>query len=97
MRDPAQRARQPTDRQGGGLLPARRRSGGARTLDYRICYSSRVGDWDIYLTSEVAAWLDGLQASDLRKWNRWYAEAIPHAEQLYEIYLKERAEEEAGR
>jgi hypothetical protein len=31
------------------------------------------------------------------KWNRWYAEAIPHAEQLYEIYLKERAEEETGR
>jgi hypothetical protein len=30
------------------------------------------------------------------KWNRWYAEAIPRAEQLYEIYLKERAEEEAG-
>jgi hypothetical protein len=29
------------------------------------------------------------------KWNRWYAEAIPRAEQLYEIYLKERAEEEA--
>ena len=25
------------------------------------------------------------------KWNRWYAEAIPHAEQLHEIYLKERA------
>ncbi len=22
------------------------------------------------------------------QWNRWYAEAIPHAEQLYEIYLK---------
>jgi hypothetical protein len=31
------------------------------------------------------------------KWNRWYAEAIPHAEQLYAIYLKERAEEETGR
>jgi hypothetical protein len=29
-------------------------------------------------------------------WNRWYAEAIPRAEQLYEIYLKERAEEESG-
>jgi hypothetical protein len=28
------------------------------------------------------------------RWHRWYAEAIPHAEQLYEIYLKERAEEE---
>jgi hypothetical protein len=31
------------------------------------------------------------------KWNRWSAEAIPHAEQLYDIYLKERAEEETGR
>jgi len=31
------------------------------------------------------------------RWNRWYAEAIPRAEQLYDIYLKERAEEEAGR
>ena len=31
------------------------------------------------------------------RWNRWYAGAIPHAERLYEIYLKERAEEEAGR
>lgn len=30
------------------------------------------------------------------RWTRWYAEAIPRAEQLYEIYLKERAEEEAG-
>jgi len=28
---------------------------------------------------------------------RWYAEAIPNAEQLYEIYLKERAEEETAR
>ena len=31
------------------------------------------------------------------RWNRWYIEAIPKAEQLYEIYLKERAEEESGR
>ena len=31
------------------------------------------------------------------KGKRWYAEAIPRAEQLYEIYLKERAEEESGR
>jgi hypothetical protein len=30
------------------------------------------------------------------KSNRWYAEVIPHAEQLYEIYLKERAEGEEG-
>lgn len=31
------------------------------------------------------------------RWNRWYGDAIPKAEQLYAIYLKERAEEEAGR
>lgn len=31
------------------------------------------------------------------RWTRWYSEAIPRAEQLYEIYLKERAEEEASR
>jgi len=31
------------------------------------------------------------------RWNRWYDEAIPHAEHLYEIYLKERAEEGPGR
>ena len=30
-------------------------------------------------------------------WNRWYSKAIPQAELLYEIYLKERAEEETGR
>ena len=31
------------------------------------------------------------------EWRRWYQEAIPRAENLYEIYLKERGEEEAGR
>jgi hypothetical protein len=126
-----------------------------------------VDDWDIYMTSEVATWLENLQASDTKtadlvddaiyalsrsgpalgrplvdtitdskinnlkelrpassgtskirilfafdpwrsavllvagdksgKWNRWYTGAIPHAEQLYEIYLKERADEEEGR
>ena len=30
-------------------------------------------------------------------WNRRYAEAIPRAERLYEIYLKERGDEEARR
>jgi hypothetical protein len=25
-----------------------------------------VGDWDIYLTSEVAAWLEDLQGSDAK-------------------------------
>jgi hypothetical protein len=34
--------------------------------DYRICYSQGVEDWDIYLTSEVAAWLDNLQATDAK-------------------------------
>ncbi len=29
-------------------------------------------------------------------WKQWYREAIPRAEQLLEIYLKERAEEEGG-
>jgi hypothetical protein len=29
-------------------------------------------------------------------WNKWYHQAIPRAEELYAIYLKERAEEEAG-
>jgi len=126
-----------------------------------------VREWEIYQTSEVAAWLGQLQANDPRtadlvddaifalscsgpvlgrplvdtitgstiknlkelrlpssgtseirilfafdpwrsaillvagdksgKWNHWYAETIPIAEQLYEIYLKERAEEESGR
>lgn len=31
------------------------------------------------------------------KWNQWYREAIPRAEHLYEVYLKERAEEETGK
>jgi hypothetical protein len=30
------------------------------------------------------------------RWNEWYAEAIPLAEQRYEIYLKERAKEEGN-
>ena len=29
-------------------------------------------------------------------WNKWYAWMIPRAEQLYEIYLKERAAEEGS-
>lgn len=126
-----------------------------------------MGDWDIYLTSEVTAWLEDLQASDTKtadlvddaiyalsrsgptlgrplvdtitaskiknlkelrpgssgtteirilfvfdpwrsaillvagdksgKWNRWYGEAIPRAERLYDIYLKERTEKEQER
>jgi hypothetical protein len=31
------------------------------------------------------------------RWSRWYDEAIPRAEHLYEIYLKERVEEESRR
>jgi hypothetical protein len=31
------------------------------------------------------------------KWNRWYAEEIPRAERLYELYLKERGDEEQRR
>lgn len=30
-------------------------------------------------------------------WNQWYREAIPRAEHLLDIYLKERAEEEEGK
>lgn len=30
------------------------------------------------------------------QWNAWYREAIPLAEQRYEIYLKQRAHEEGG-
>jgi hypothetical protein len=30
------------------------------------------------------------------KWSRWYAEAVPRAGHLYEIYLKERAGDEAA-
>jgi len=29
-------------------------------------------------------------------WNKWYTRMIPRAEQLYEIYLKERAAEEGS-
>ena len=29
-------------------------------------------------------------------WTKWYARMIPRAEQLYEIYLKERAAEEGS-
>jgi len=31
------------------------------------------------------------------KWNTWYPEAIPLAEQRYERYLKERTQEEEQR
>ncbi|SCE70316.1 type II toxin-antitoxin system RelE/ParE family toxin [Micromonospora mirobrigensis] len=30
------------------------------------------------------------------QWNAWYQQAIPLAEQRYELYLKERAQEEGG-
>jgi hypothetical protein len=35
-------------------------------------------------------------SAQVGQWSRWYAEAIPRAKHLYEIYLKERAGEEAG-
>jgi hypothetical protein len=31
------------------------------------------------------------------QWNAWYEQAIPLAEQRYEVYLKERSQEEGGR
>jgi hypothetical protein len=31
------------------------------------------------------------------RWNCWYTDAIPRAEHSYDVYLKERAEEETGR
>jgi hypothetical protein len=31
------------------------------------------------------------------RWTAWYEEAIPVAEQRYQIYLKERAADEEGR
>jgi hypothetical protein len=31
------------------------------------------------------------------QWNEWYREAIPLAEQRYELYVKERAQAEGGR
>jgi hypothetical protein len=31
------------------------------------------------------------------RWNAWYREAVPLAEQRYEVYLKERGEEEGER
>jgi hypothetical protein len=30
-------------------------------------------------------------------WRRWYREAVPRAERLYELYLKERSADEEGR
>lgn len=36
-----------------------------------------------------------LTAGDKRgQWSSWYERAIPHAEELYAVYLKERAQEE---
>lgn len=44
--------------------------------------------WEIFLTDEVNA---GDKAGN---WSGWYRHAVPHAEQLYETYLKERAAEQ---
>jgi hypothetical protein len=36
----------------------------------------------------------GLLVDKTGQWKKWYERAIPHAEGLYAVYLKERAEEE---
>ena len=56
--------------------------------------------------NEVHDWIESLdEAARARviaaidkagRWNEWYREAIPLAEQRYETYLKERAQEEQG-
>jgi hypothetical protein len=65
-----------------------------------------VEGWDVYLVHEVRAWIDGLDPVTRRRvvagdkagrWSSWYAEAIPLAERRFEVYLKERAEEEGDR
>ena len=59
----------PVRREAAALQHARPQSARgqrAGTVDYRICYSSGVGDWDIYLTSEVPGWLENLQATDAK-------------------------------
>jgi hypothetical protein len=33
-------------------------------VDYRICYSPLVDEWDVYQTNEVAEWLAQLQDED---------------------------------
>lgn len=49
-------------------------------------------EWDIFVVDEV------LVAGDKAgQWDSWYRQAIPLAEQRYEIYLKERAQQEGGR
>ena len=62
----AGRIRPGSGRLAGGLPWSKRLGDDAHALDYRICYSRWVGDWDIYLTSKAAAWLEDLQASDTK-------------------------------
>jgi hypothetical protein len=140
--------------------------GAAAPIKYRICYSPVMeeGEWEIYQTDEVAAWMRDLRRTDpqaadkveaavdvlaeygptlgrplvdtlvgsklanlkeLRprqsnirillvfdpwrsaillvagdktgQWHKWYEGAIPQAEQLFALYLKERAKAEEDR
>jgi len=66
----------------------------ARLLD-PATWTSLATSWPLALPDHGRLLLVARDKSG--KWKRWYAEAIPHAEQLYEIYLKERAEEETAR
>jgi hypothetical protein len=61
-------------------------------------YSNRYTSW--VEADEWEPWRSSilLVAGDKAgRWNAWYREAIPLAEQRYEIYLKERGEEEGRR
>jgi hypothetical protein len=63
-------------------------------------------EWEILMTSQVEGFLADLYDSDpvillvagdkSGQWSRWYRDAIPRAEQLYDDYLVER-EKETGR
>ena len=44
--------------------------------------------------AQVAYDLQIVRSDKAGNWTKWYARMIPRAEQLYEIYLKERAAEE---
>jgi hypothetical protein len=73
---------------------------GSKIKSLKELHPGSSGTSEIRILSVSGPWRSAilLAAGDKSgKWNRWYAEAIPHAEQLYEIYLKERAEEETGR
>jgi hypothetical protein len=90
---------------GGGDRPARRewpRTGqAAGGHDHRVSPSHlkelRVGTVRVLFVFDP--WRDCvlLVAGDkAKRWSVWYTEAIPAAEQRYEVYLKERSEERAA-